>query len=72
MSMTSQRSVNPRSAMVIPARSRIVLPAPSQPSTRQPVKVRTASSGASRAATWTGAAVSGPGGTLSWKTSVPR
>ena len=58
--------------MVIPARSRIVLPAPSQPSTRHPVNVRTASPGVRRAATRTGAAVSGPVGALSSKTSAPR
>ena len=44
--------------MVIPDRSRIVLLAPSQPSTSRPVNV--CGSPATRAWTRTGAAVSGP------------
>ena len=58
MSTTSQRSVKPRSSMVIPASCRIVLLAPSQPSTTRPVNV--CGSPATRACTRTGAAVSGP------------
>src|SRR5580700_1026052 len=57
MSTTSQRSVKPRSSMVIPASSRIVLLAPSQPSTTGPVNVCV--SPATRACTRTGAVYSG-------------
>ena len=72
MSTTSQRSVKPRSSMVIPVSSRIVLLAPSQPSTTRPVNV--CSSPAMRAWTRTGAAVSGPGASSSSSpvTSAPR
>ncbi len=72
MSTTSQRSVKPRSSMVIPASSRIVLLAPSQPSTTRPVNV--CGSPATRACTRTGAAVSGPGASSSSSpiTSAPR
>ena len=58
--------------MVIPARSRIVLPAPSQPSTRHPVNVRTASSGASALPPGPGRRSSGPVGPSSPETSAPR
>ena len=72
MSTTSQRSVKPRSSMVIPASSRMVLLAPSQPRTTRPVNV--CSSPAMRACTRTGAAVSGPGASSSSSpiTSAPR
>ena len=72
MSTTSQRSVKPRSSMVIPVSSRMVLLAPSQPSTTRPVNV--CGPPAVRACTRTGAAVSGPGASSSSSpiTSAPR
>ena len=72
ISITSQRSVNPRSSMVIPDRSRIVLLAPSQPSTRRPVNVCPDPSGASSAWTSTGLPVSGPKVPSIPVTSAPR
>jgi membrane associated rhomboid family serine protease len=57
MSTTSQRSVKPRSSMVIPASFLIVLLAPSQPSTTGPVNVCV--SPPMRACTRTGAAPTG-------------
>ena len=72
MSTTSQRSVKPRSSMVIPASSRMMLLAPSQPSTTRPVNV--CGLAPMRACTRTGAAVSGPGASSSSSpiTSAPR
>ena len=70
MSTTSQRSVKPRSSMVIPASWRIVLLAPSQPSTTRPVNV--CRSPAMRACTRTGSAVSGPRAPSIPQTSAPR
>ena len=76
MSTTSQRSVKPRSSMVIPASSRIVLLAPSQPSTTGPVNVCV--SPATRACTRTGpvgtvgSAVTGPAAPSIPVTSAPR
>ena len=70
MSTTSQRSVKPRSSMVIPASSRIVLLAPSQPSTTRPVNV--CGWPATRACTRTGSAVSVSRAPSSPVTSAPR
>ena len=70
MSTTSQRSVKPRSSMVIPASCRIVLLAPSQPSTTGPVNVCV--SPATRACTRTGATPTGPWVPSSPVTSAPR
>ena len=56
--------------MVIPASSRIVLSAPSQPSTNRPVNVCV--SPPMRACTRTGAALSGPGAPSIPQTSAPR
>src|SRR5580704_9010992 len=73
MSTTSQRSVKPRSSMVIPASFLIVLLAPSQPSTTWPVNVCV--SPPKRACTRTGPvgfAVTGPTVPSSLVTSAPR
>ena len=71
MSTTSQFSVKPRSSMGIPVRSRMVLLAPSQPSTTRPVNV--CGWPLMRAWTRTGAAVSGPAASSSSPvTSAPR
>ena len=73
MSTTSQRSVKPRSSMVIPASWRIVLLAPSQPSTTGPVNV--CGWPATRACTRTGpvgSAMTGPAVPSSPVTSAPR